>query len=110
MLRAVKLVVGCGLLIAITDGAVMASPAPVMIPSIRTSSNGMKLRGGGEEVKKTMKRVMSHEDINTETHGEADTLETRFFAKDGVEGEHRSLWHICRFSRATSTPASLQAR
>jgi len=93
MLRAVKLVVGCGLLIAITDGAVMASPAPVMIPSIRTSSNGMKLRGGGEEVKKTMKRVMSHEDINTETHGEADTLETRFFAKDGVEGEHRSLWH-----------------
>jgi inorganic pyrophosphatase len=50
------------------------------------------LRGGGEE-KKSMKRVMSHEDINTETVGEEDTLETRYFAKDQVEGEHRSLWH-----------------
>ena len=53
---------------------------------------GMKLRGGGEVEKKEIKRVLSHEDINTETHGEADTLDTRFFAKDAIEGEHRSLY------------------
>jgi hypothetical protein len=51
----------------------------------------MTLRGGAEE-KKGMKRVMSHEDIQTEAHGEQDTAEARYFAKDAVEGEHRSLY------------------
>ena len=51
----------------------------------------MTLRGGAEE-KKGMKRVMSHEDIQTEAHGEQDTLDARYFAKDAVEGEHRSLY------------------
>jgi len=51
----------------------------------------MTLRGGAEE-KKGMKRVMSHEDITTEAHGEQDTADARYFAKDAVEGEHRSLY------------------
>lgn len=138
MRRSVRLLVGCGLLMA-GEAAVMPSAAPALIPSIwcvcifdgvlnafrhsarncetklgnawikkirsqrkenaidggwlcRTPMNGMKLRGGGECEKKEIKRVLSHEDINTETHGEADTLDTRFFAKDTIEGEHRSLY------------------
>ena len=60
----------------------------------------MTLRGGAEE-KKGMKRVMSHEDIQTEAHGEQDTTEARYFAKDAVEGEHRSLY-VQSFDVATS--------
>lgn len=48
----------------------------------------MILRGGSDE-KKGLKRVMSHENIETDTHGQEDTIDTRYFAK--AEGEHRSL-------------------
>jgi len=91
MHRAFKLLVGCGLLMA-GEATVMPSSAPALIPSVRPSATGMTLRGGGE-AGKGMKRVMSHQDIETENFGEADTLEARYFAKDQVEGEHRSLWH-----------------
>ena len=57
----------------------------------------MTLRGGGE-AGKGMKRVMSHQDIETENFGEADTLEARYFAKDQVEGEHRSLYAFVVFT------------
>ena len=66
----------------------------------RPTSTVMTLRGGAEEGK-GMKRVMSHEDIQTEAHGEQDTAEARYFAKDAVEGEHRSLY-VQSFDVATS--------
>jgi len=90
-MRKAVFLVGCGLLMA-AEAAVMPSLVTSVVPTARAPAAGIRLRGGGEE-KKSMKRVMSHEDINTETVGEEDTLETRYFAKDQVEGEHRSLWH-----------------
>merc|ERR1712216_280588 len=90
-MRKAVFLVGCGLLMA-AEAAVMPSSMPSLIPSVRAPSAGIRLRGGGEDDKK-MKRVMSHEDINTEVFGEADTADTRFYAKDAVENEHRSLWH-----------------
>jgi inorganic pyrophosphatase len=87
MHRAVHFLMGCGLLMA-AEAAVMPSSAPALLSSVRTPS--MNLRGGADE-KKGMKRVMSHENIETDTHGTEDTLEARYFAK--AEGEHRSLWH-----------------
>jgi hypothetical protein len=52
------------------------------------------LRGGTDETstKKNLKRVMSHQDIETETFGEQDTAEARYFAKDKEQNEHRSLY------------------
>lgn len=40
----------------------------------------------------TLRKSISHEDLETEVRGEIDTHDTRFFSKD-AEGEHRSLWH-----------------
>jgi len=63
----------------------------------RAPGMGLKivtLRGGTDETstKKNLKRVMSHQDIETETFGEQDTAEARYFAKDKGENEHRSLY------------------
>jgi hypothetical protein len=59
----------------------------------RAPSAGIRLRGGAGDVdKKSMKRVMSHENIETEATGTADTSEARYFAKDTDVGEHRSLY------------------
>jgi len=40
-----------------------------------------------------LRRVLSHQDLDTEVHGPEDTADTRYYAKDVVESEHRSLWH-----------------
>jgi len=78
---------------SIAGSGAMAAPATVAPRSFISHQIGtMKLRGG-EDDKGGMKRVMSHQDIATEVHGEQDTKDTRFFAKDVQEGEHRSLWH-----------------
>ncbi|KAJ1470683.1 hypothetical protein T484DRAFT_3586898 [Baffinella frigidus] len=85
--------------VAVTASASIAigslSAPGIMAPRGMISGNaGLKLRGGADDsAVPTLKRVMSHQDIATEIHGEADTFETRFFAKDINEGEHRSLWH-----------------
>jgi hypothetical protein len=53
------------------------------------------LRGGTDDAPtkaKGLKRVMSHQDIETETYGEQDTAEARYFAKDKEQNEHRSLY------------------
>lgn len=95
MHRGLKLLVGCGMLMA-AEAAVMPYGAPALVPAVRAPGRGMALRGGGEDEApkgKGLKRVMSHQDIETETFGEQDTLEARYFAKDKDEGEHRSLWH-----------------
>ena len=66
----------------------------------------MALRGGGEDEApkgKGLKRVMSHQDIETETFGEQDTLEARYFAKDKEEDEHRSLYGPSCIARSRST-------
>jgi hypothetical protein len=45
---------------------------------------------GGEAP--TLRKSISHEDLQTDVRGEVDTHDTRFFSKDS-SGEHRSLWH-----------------
>ena len=48
------------------------------------------LRGGEGPA---LRRQLSHHDIAAELHGTTDTADARVYAKDIVEGEHRSLWH-----------------
>ncbi len=74
---------------------VSAASATIMTPMPALASvagaGQLGLRGGGGLEARGMKRVLSHNDLDTEVHGSMDTKDTRFYAKDVVESEHRSL-------------------
>lgn len=72
--------------VAVTAATTMA-PMPALAPA--SGLGRLSLRGGAEGG--GMKRVLSHQDIDTEVEGQLDTLDTRFYAKDIKEAEHRSL-------------------
>lgn len=61
-------------------------PTMPAVAGVAPGVGNLALRGGS-----TMKRVLSHQDIDTEVHGAMDTQDTRFYAKDVIESEHRSL-------------------
>ena len=71
-----------------TASATILSPMPSLAST--PGLGRMSLRGGAED-KPGMKRVLSHQDLDTEVSGRMDTADTRFYAKDVHESEHRSL-------------------